>query len=76
MASTIWEHMREPEIDEQEAFVDLSGLDFLRFRPHPPRDVIDVNERGEQAMREALWDGKIERKPLNEEQGCGDWISG
>jgi hypothetical protein len=38
-------------------------------------DIIDVDERGERAIRDRLWDGKTQRKPLNREQSMGDEFS-
>jgi hypothetical protein len=35
-------------------------------------DIIDIDERGEQAIRDRRWDGKTQRKPLNQEQSMGD----
>ena len=38
------------------------------------RDIIDVDEKGEQALRQMH--DPTESPVLNPEQGCGDWISG
>jgi len=38
-------------------------------------EIIDIDERGEQAIRDSRWDGKTQRKPLNEEQSMGDEFS-
>ena len=40
-------------------------------------DIIDVDERTEQAQRDAALSGQqVERKPLNPEPGTGDYITG
>lgn len=38
-------------------------------------DVIDVDERTEQRLRDMRWDGKTQKKPLNQEQSMGDEFS-
>lgn len=45
--------------------------------PERPRDLIDVDERTEQALRETVnAQHGVERKALNQEQGPGDYIAG
>lgn len=49
---------------------------LARLELRQDRDFIDVDERGEQALRNSYWDGKAEKKPLNSEQGPGDYVTG